>query len=224
MERNAPPTLEITLPDGSVAEVDGTTEFTSRVDKMEDRVNDGNRYKGLLSKEDYDKRKRKLNDKLRQEADPEKYKLEKLEVRAPLFRSVSLTLSLARSHALAAPRAAPRVHRRVLARFSSSNSHPWPTQTPSRETQTSGHPHPPPSTLLILKRKQKIAKIKSVKFAILTRTSCCEGGLNDGGSLRRRKPSTGRKSSSAKPRRRGGCGRRRRRRSSRRSSGLAAGW
>lgn len=142
MERNAPPTLEITLPDGSVAEVDGTTEFTSRVDKMEDRVNDGNRYKGLLSKEDYDKRKRKLHDKLRQEADPEKYKLEKLEVRAP-SSTLSLTLSLARSHALAAPRAAPHVHHGALARFSSSTSHPLPTQTPSRQTQSPGQPLPP---------------------------------------------------------------------------------
>ena len=82
MERNAPPPVEVTLPDGSVAEVDGTTEFTSRVDKMEDRVNDGARYKGLLTKDAYDQRKQRLHDKLRQEADPEKYKLEKLEVRA----------------------------------------------------------------------------------------------------------------------------------------------
>lgn len=79
MERDAPQPIEVVLPDGSVAEVEATTEFTSRVDRTEDRVNDGNRYKGLLSKADYDKRKRTFADKLRSEADPEGYRREKLE-------------------------------------------------------------------------------------------------------------------------------------------------
>ena len=46
-------------------------------------MNDGNRYKGMLTKDEYDKRKKKLQDKLRQEKDPEKYKMEKLEAGGP---------------------------------------------------------------------------------------------------------------------------------------------
>jgi len=88
--------VEIVLPDGSVAEVDGITEFTSKVDQLEDRVNDGNRYKGLLTKDDYDKRKKKLNDKLRQEADPEGYRREKLEEAINKEKSIEREAAVAR--------------------------------------------------------------------------------------------------------------------------------
>ena len=59
------PAVEAVLPDGSIVEIDETLDFTARIDKLEDRKNDGNRYKGLLSKDDYDKRKKQLNEKLR---------------------------------------------------------------------------------------------------------------------------------------------------------------
>lgn len=68
---------EIALPDGAVIELE-RTEFTARRDTVEAKVQDGTRYQGLLSREDYDKRKQRLGESLRAETDPEAYRREKL--------------------------------------------------------------------------------------------------------------------------------------------------
>ena len=68
---------EIALPDGAVIELE-RTEFTARQDTVEAKVQDGARYQGLLSREDYDKRKQRLGESLRAETDPEAYRREKL--------------------------------------------------------------------------------------------------------------------------------------------------
>ena len=68
---------EIALPDGAVIELE-RTEFTARQDTVEAKVQDGTRYQGLLSREDYDKRKQRLGESLRAETDPEAYRREKL--------------------------------------------------------------------------------------------------------------------------------------------------
>jgi hypothetical protein len=69
---------EIALPDGAVIELE-QTEFTARQDTVEAKVQDGKRYQGLLSREDYDRRKRRLGEVLRADADPEAYRREKLK-------------------------------------------------------------------------------------------------------------------------------------------------
>ena len=68
---------EIALPDGAVIELE-RTEFTARQDTVEAKVQDGARYQGLLSREDYDKRMQRLGESLRAETDPEAYRREKL--------------------------------------------------------------------------------------------------------------------------------------------------
>ncbi|EEH52721.1 uncharacterized protein MICPUCDRAFT_52542 [Micromonas pusilla CCMP1545] len=63
-------------------------EFAARKDTQEDRVNDGKRYSGLLTKEDYDARKRGFAERIRAERDPEAYAKEKLD--AAVAREVAI--------------------------------------------------------------------------------------------------------------------------------------
>mmetsp|Transcript_7857 Transcript_7857/g.13564 ORF Transcript_7857/g.13564 Transcript_7857/m.13564 type:complete len:167 (+) Transcript_7857:266-766(+) len=66
--RNIPRKTEETEESGerNAAGIDGVVEmekvdFTSRIDKIEDRKNDGNKYKGLLSSEEYNRRRQHVN-------------------------------------------------------------------------------------------------------------------------------------------------------------------